>query len=115
MGYRVNRAEALHFNWKELEKKLSGFGEANGSTVREMLFQRYEFLRAGVWKLSLDPQPHEKANLDLLKGSLARMEKQLWPNVLVRLLVKLKAELIDRPVQQKQFRMMKDENWLLLS
>lgn len=63
MGYRANRAEALHFNWKELEKKLLGFGEANGSTVREMLFRRYGFLRAGVWKLSLDPQPQERRTL----------------------------------------------------
>lgn len=43
------------------------------------------------------------------------MERQLWPNVLVRSLVKLRAELFDRPVQQKQFKMMKDENWLQIS
>lgn len=105
----------MHFNWKEMEKKLLGFGEANGSTFREMVFQRYDFLRVGVWKLSLDPQPHEKANLALLKGSLTRMEKQLWPNLMTRFFVRLKAELFERPVQQKQFKMMKDENWLLLS
>lgn len=110
MESRVNRAEVLLDNWRELETKLAGFGEANGSTSREMIFQHYDFLRVGVWKLSLDPGPHEKANLALLKGSLTRMEKQLLPGVVTRLLVKLKAALFERPRLIKEFKEMKGLN-----
>jgi hypothetical protein len=107
---RVNRAEVLMANWKELEKKLLGFGEASGSTGRELTFRRYDFLRDGVWRLSADPKPHEKSNIELLKGSLSRMEKQLWSNVMARLMVKLRAELFSRPRLIKEFKEMKGLN-----
>ena len=110
MKSRVNRAEVLLNNWRELETKLTGFGEANGSTSKEMVFQHYDFLRAGVWRIGLNPGPHEKANLALLMGSLTRMEKQLWPNMVARLLVKLKAELFERPRLINEFKEMKGLN-----
>lgn len=111
---RINRAEVLLDNWKAREEKLARFGEANGSTSRELLFERYVFLRDGVWRLGLDAQLQERANVQLLKGALSRMELRLWPNPVLRLWERMKAELLVRPVMIKQLKVMKEQNLLEL-
>ncbi len=114
METRVNRAEVLLENWREQEQRLAKFGEHNGSTYRELLRQRYIFLRAGVWRLGMDVRPNEKANLQLLKGALARMERQLRSNVVLRLWARLRAAVLERPKMIKEFRAMKEDNLLEL-
>ncbi len=110
MEARVNRAEVLLENWKELEKKLIGFGGSTGMTRAELLRQQYGFLSLGLMRLGVGAEPHEKPQVQLLQASLSRLEKQLWPNPIVRFFVRLKEQFFDRPARQREFGAMKEEN-----
>ncbi|WP_379090662.1 hypothetical protein [Pedobacter sp. UC225_65] len=106
----VNRAELLAANWKEMEAALLAFAQANGSTQRELLGQQHAMLRRGLARISIDARPSEKAYIALLEGVVQRMERVLYPNPVVRLLERLRAEFITRPKMIKEFRMTKQEN-----
>lgn len=107
---RINRAEVLLENWKAMERQLDEFGSAIGSGRLEVLKQQYELLSSGLNRISASMLAHEKAYVQLLKSALVRMEKEIYPDPLVRMLVRLKAQLVDRPRQVKQFEQMKAEN-----
>lgn len=110
METRVNRAEVLLENWKELEKKLVEFGGSTGMTRVELLRQQHGFLSAGLMRLGVGAQPHERPQTELLQASLSRLEKQLWPNPIVRFFVRLKERFFDRPARQREFGAMKEQN-----
>ena len=97
-------------NWRELEKKLVEFGGSTGMTRGELMRQQHGFLSAGLGRLAIVAQPHEKPQVQMLQASLSRLEKQLWPNPIVRFLVRLKERLFDRPARQHEFGAMKEEN-----
>jgi hypothetical protein len=68
----------------------------------------------GLNRISLDMKLHEKAYVGMLRMAVAGMEKALYPNPVVRFFMRLKSEFIDRPVQLKEFKVMKEENLLEL-
>lgn len=110
MEKRINRAKVLLENWKALERQLDEFGGAVGASQLELLQQGHDLLSRGLNRMSASPLAHEKAHEQLLKSALMRMEEKLYPNPLVRFMVRLKARLIDRPAQMKEFERMKLEN-----
>lgn len=110
MDLPVNRAELLHRSWKQQEEKMLGFGAWSSKMNKEILRQQHSFISAGLNRISIDEQLHEKSYVGLLKVAVRGMEKALYPNPVFRFFVRLKAQFILRPAQIKQFKMMKEEN-----
>jgi len=110
----INRAELLHRNWKELEEKMLGFGAWSGQMRREILRQQLRFISAGLNRISLDEKLHERSYVGMLKVAVRGMEKALYPNPVLRFFAGLKAWLVDRPVQLKEFKAMREDNLLEL-
>ena len=104
----LNRAIALWRNWEAKEKMLLevfGHGKVSENLVRE----KYLFLSGGIRRIR-GASPDEKLVLGLIKKSALKLEKQLYPNPLLRLLVRAKRVAIDRQVLDFRLRRAKDKN-----
>jgi len=110
MDAPVNRVSVLMVNWRDLEGKLNGFRVPNGLGEKEVLKQQLDFLSRGLNRILAAPLPHENAHLALLRSTVAKLEKSIYPNPILRFLIRLKLQTVDRPVQMKAFRQMKEDN-----
>jgi hypothetical protein len=107
---QINRAEVLLENWKALEKELSVFGQANGSQRKELVMAQYRMIREGLDRIAVAPLLQERPHVAMLRSALDRMERSIWPNPMVRFFRKVKAGLLDRPIEIKKFKDMRTEN-----
>lgn len=114
MKSEVNRAEQLWKNWEEKEKGLqaiAGEGTENSRTLQKL---KYEYLQQGLYRLSVQPSEREKLHLHVIRSVTAKLEKQLYPNPVVRLLHKLKVWAYDRPSYLQKFEKQQAQNLELL-
>ncbi|KRT15951.1 hypothetical protein ASU31_10605 [Pedobacter ginsenosidimutans] len=106
MAAEVNRAIALWRNWEAKEKMLLevfGHGKISENLGREKL----EFLSAGMQRIS-SASPDEKLVLAIIRKSIRRLEKELYPHPVVRLANKIKRLVLDQPlVRLKEGRLKK--------
>lgn len=110
MRQQVNRAEQLWKNWEEKQKgleSLAGLGSEGDRTIRKL---KYDFLRQGLYRLSVNPSEQEQLYLHVIRSVTAKLEKQLYPNPVIRALHRLKALLYDKPAHLKKFERQKAEN-----
>ncbi|GAA4131886.1 hypothetical protein GCM10022216_02350 [Sphingobacterium kyonggiense] len=110
MRQDVNRAEQLWKNWEEKQKRLeslAGLGSESNSMIGKL---KYDFLRQGLYRLSVNPSEKEQLYLHVIRSVTARLEKQLYPNPVIRTLHRLKVLLHDRPAHLKMFERQKAEN-----
>lgn len=106
----VNRAEQLWKNWEERQKELenlAGFGNDHNLSIQKL---KYDFLRSGIYRLSSSPLEKEQLCLHVIRSVTAKLEKQLYPNPMIRILHRLKALVYDKPVHLKEFNKQKTEN-----
>ncbi len=105
----VNRAEQLWKNWEEKQNGLESLvGLDNDSRTMQKL--KYDFLRQGVYRLSVRLLEKEELYLQVIRSVVAKLEKQLYPNFIIRTLHRLKAMVYDKPVHLKKFEVQKAEN-----
>lgn len=110
MRQQVNRAEQLWKNWEERQKGLesiSGTGHENNRVMQQL---KYDFLRQGLYRLSVNPSEKEQLYLHVIRSVTDKLEKQLYPNPIIRALHRLKALVFDKPVHLKNFDKQKAEN-----
>lgn len=80
---------------------MQGLGKED---IADFQRHRYDHLRYGLYRLSLNPDPDEKIFAQVIRSATARIRKRLYPNPLIRALVGLKEFLYDRPVHLRQFQ-----------
>lgn len=104
MGARVkvieleqNRAKILWKNWERLENELHQFGGKDGDRDKEIARQKYDFLRNGLYRLAERPVDSEKPYVAMISSVTARLQKQLYPNRLLRLFYQAKDLLYEKP------------------
>lgn len=108
-----NRAIGLWESWHQKQNLLeSVFGSG---VAAELDKEKFQFLSAGMARIRPDASADEKLVLAVLKKTTARLEKQLYPNPVMRVLRKLKALVYDRPVQAARFKKLRSENIVKLS
>jgi hypothetical protein len=110
MEHHVNRAEQLWKNWEEKQKgleSLAGLGSESSRTIQKL---KYDFLRQGLYRLSVQPSEKEQLYLHVIRSVTAKLEKQLYPNPVIRALHRLKALVYDKPTHLKKFEKQKAEN-----
>lgn len=108
MGETVNRAKQLWENWEHQEKQIESI--AGASNDRNSLKYKYDFLSKGLSRLAVNPTENEKLFMQAIKTVTDRLQKQLYPNLLARMLHRFKVFIIDKPAHLEQFSRNKSEN-----
>ncbi|WEK20439.1 MAG: hypothetical protein P0Y49_04715 [Candidatus Pedobacter colombiensis] len=101
MEHKVNRAKALWEHWELREKELGKIGEMTDEHAVDITRQKYDFLREGVYRLSENPLGHETTYREMIRVICDKMQKQLYPNRILRMLHQLKVAVLDRPSHLK--------------
>lgn len=108
MNGEINRAAELWQHWQLKEKMLlEVFGK--GSIADNLNREKYDFLSKGIGRIS-GVSPDEKLVLGLIRRSVSKLEKQLYPHPVMRLLHRLKKLVIDRPLGVVRLRRLKAQN-----
>ncbi len=108
MVSQVNRAELLWKNWEDKQKELESIAGISMAD-RENLKLKYDFLRKGMYRISVDPSEREKLYLHVVKIVTAKLERQLYPTLLQRLLHRIGLR-ITKPRYLRGFEKFKQEN-----
>ncbi|MDJ1503587.1 hypothetical protein [Xanthocytophaga agilis] len=92
-----NRVEADLNQWKQKEERFSQLFSFNVTSNRDFLKEKLQYYNRIAAKYKNSDNPEEKLAIRILKQEQNRIEKQLYPNLWLRLLRKLNVE----PIQQK--------------
>lgn len=113
MEGQSNRAIGLWESWHQKQNMLeSVFGSG---VAAELDREKFQFLSAGMARITPNASADEKLVLAMLKKTTSRLEKQLYPNPVLRVLCKLKTLVYDRPVQAAKLKKLKSGNVVSLS
>jgi hypothetical protein len=107
MERNVNRAEQLYRNWEAQQKQLESLTSADSRVIQQ---QKYDYLRQGLYRLSLNPSDSEKLLMRVIGSVTDKLQKQLYPNPIVRLLHRLKTAVYDKPAHLSEFVKQREEN-----
>jgi len=107
MERNVNRAEQLYRNWEDQQKQLESLIGSNSRVIQQ---QKYDYLRRGLYRLSMSPSEHEKLLLEVIRSVNGKLQKQLYPNPVVRLLYRIKGAFYDKPAHLREFVKQREEN-----
>ncbi|KIA96196.1 hypothetical protein OC25_03690 [Pedobacter kyungheensis] len=105
----INRAEQLYLAWEERQKSLLGL-MGTGVDERKMKKLKCRFLSAGLFRVSVRPSEMERLYIQVLRSVTAKLRKELYPNLLLRFFVGLKAVVIDKSVHLSRFSRLREEN-----
>lgn len=113
MEGQKNRAIGLWESWHRKQDMLeSVFGSGVASELDK---EKLKFLSAGLARISPGASADEKLVLAMLKKTTSRLEKQLYPNPVLRVLRRIKTLVYDRPIQAARLRQLKTDNISSLS
>lgn len=113
MGRQVNRAIVLWENWQD---KMIMLEDLFGKGIeKDTIKQKYDFFKEGINRISKGASLDEKLVLDIVKKTVSKLEKQLYPNPLIRVFLKLKSILYDKPIQATKLKKLKVENFASLT
>jgi len=113
MVWQVNRAKQLWENWENQEKQIESL--AGLADDRRSMKYKYGFLSNGLFRLSINATENEKLFMQAISTVAARLQKQLYPNPLIRMLHRFKVFIIDKPAHLDLFRQNVSENLQILS
>ncbi|RZJ76743.1 MAG: hypothetical protein EOO45_01130 [Flavobacterium sp.] len=97
MAGEFNRAAQLWKNWEDKQQMLKDvFG--GDAVAADLGRQKYDFLTQGMHLINR-PSADEKMVLELITKATVKLEKELYPNPLLRLLHQVKEIVFDKPMQ----------------
>ncbi len=97
MSGQINRAAQLWQNWEQKQQMLKEvFG--GDAVAADLSRQKHDFLTQGMHQITR-PSADEKMVLELIGKATGKLEKQLYPNPLIRLLHKVKELVYDQPLR----------------
>jgi hypothetical protein len=107
MEKHVNRAEQLYRNWEAQQKQLESLAGADSRVIQQ---QKYAYLRQGLYRLSLNPSEQEKLLIQVIRSVTDKLQRQLYPNPVIRLLHRIKAAVYDQPAHLRGFIRQREAN-----
>jgi len=112
MDYPVNRAEELWKNWEQQQNQIEKIAGINND--RKTLLYKYDFLRQGLYRLSDRPSTKEKLFIQAIASVTAKLQKQLYPNPVLRMLHRMKAFIVDKPAHVQLFKLNRNHSLEIL-
>ncbi len=85
----TNRVAAELRHWQEKQQRLSQLFSFDVTTDRDFLQEKLQYYNAITARYQNSANPEERLALRILRRESSRIEKQLYPNLLLRLLRKL--------------------------
>jgi hypothetical protein len=107
MKVMVNRVLLAFKVWEDRKKEMEPLRKAGAADDTTMARLQLDHLRRAKHRLRETARPDEQPFVALLRNQITRLEKQLYPNLLVRIVSRLKERYIDGPaylIQQQQQR-----------
>jgi hypothetical protein len=109
MQHTINRAEQLWKNWEAQQKELENITGLGTDNPKAVIQQKYDFLRRGLNRISVNPSPAEKLYTHVIAAVANKLQKTLYPNRGARFVHRLKARLYDKPKEIRQFLELKEK------
>jgi hypothetical protein len=110
MEKAVNRVLLAFKTWEDRKKDLEPLLKAGAADAQVLARLQLEHLRQAVQHMRRTMRADERPFLLLLNSQVRKLEKQLYPNLLRRLISQIKNRLLDGPAYLKQQRMQRDTN-----
>lgn len=110
----VNRVLLAFKGWEDKKNELQPLLKAGTADERAILSLQVEHLRQAGHRLRETVRPDEKPFMALLNNHISRLEKQLYPNLLQRVFMRIKDRLIDGPAYLEQQTRQRAANMELL-
>lgn len=98
----VNRVLLAFKGWDDKRNELQPVLKPGTTDERAMMMLQLEHLRQADHRLRQTVRPDEKPFMTLLHNQINRLEKQVYPNLLQRLFMRLKDRLVDGPAYLDQ-------------
>jgi hypothetical protein len=114
MTVAVNRVLLAFKNWEERKKQIEPLLKAGTADTGILTRIQLNHLREAIHRLRHTARPDEQPFMLLLNNEVAKLEKQLYPNLLFRIFSKLTDLLFDGPNYLKQVKLQKNDNIELL-
>lgn len=110
MAAVINRVLLAFKTWDERKKEIEPLFKTGGADADTLARLQLDHLRQASHRLRQTARPDEKPFTLLLKNQVAKLEKQLYPNVLLRIITRLKDRLFDGPAYLKQQQQLRANN-----
>jgi len=110
----VNRVLLAFKGWEDKRNELLPLLKAGTTDERAMLALQLEHLQQAGHRLRQTVRPDEKPFLALLHNHISRIERQLYPNLLQRVFLRLKNRFIDGPAYLEQLTHQRSTNMEVL-
>jgi hypothetical protein len=114
MTVAVNRVLLAFKNWEERKKEIEPLLKSGAADTGILARLQLIHLREAKHRLRQTARPDEQPFLLLLNNQVAKLEKQLYPNRLRRIISQLKDLLFDGPNYLKQVQLQRNNNMELL-
>lgn len=110
MKIAVNRVLLAFRTWDERKKEIEPLLKAGSADAGTLASLQLTHLREAAHRLRESARPDEKPFMLLLNNQVAKLEKQLYPNRLLRIFSQLKNRLFDGPVYMRKRQQQRENN-----
>jgi len=110
MEKAVNRVLLAFKTWEERKKEIEPLLKAGAADVHAMSLLQLDHLRQAKHRLRQTVRHDEKPFMLLLNRQIARLEKQLYPNLLRRIFSQLKDSLFEGPAYLRKLQQRRNNN-----
>ena len=114
MTVAVNRVLLAFKTWEERKKEVEPLFKAGATDTGTLARLQLDHLRQAAHRLRQSVRPDEKPFMLLLNNQVAKLEKQLFPNLMFRIFSQLKDILFDGPAYLKQQQQQREQNLEML-
>lgn len=114
MTVTVNRVLLAFKNWEERKKEIEPLLKAGTADTGVLTRLQLNHLRQAKHRLRQTARPDEQPFMLLLNNQVEKLEKQLYPNLLRRIISQVKDLLLDGPAYLKQIQSQREQNMELL-
>jgi hypothetical protein len=110
MKLAPNRVLLAFRSWEERKKEMEPLIKTGSTDDRTIARLQLDHLRKTNHRLKVTARPDEQPFMALLNNQIVRLERQLYPNLLLRIFSHLKDILFDGPVYLKQQEQQRNGN-----
>jgi len=110
MKVPANRVLLAFKTWEDRKKEIEPLLKTGSADAHTLLRLQLDHLRQAKHRLRQTARPDEQPFMLLLHNQVARLEKQLYPNLLQRIFTQLRDRLLDGPRYLRRQQQQRDNN-----
>lgn len=111
MAVEINRGKLILKNWADRQRELELLGGKEGDLSSGIKREKYIFLRAGLARLEDEPTMDERIYARMIGLMLKKLEKDFFPNPIIRKYMHWKVRLMIMPGLVRYFNELRARNF----